>query len=198
MNPSYLLKQLKISTLFLIVITLLFGIIYPLIITSFLQFFCEHKANGSIIYYKDKAIGSEFIGASFTDLRYFWGRPSATTPLPYDPTNSSGSNLSPSNPKFLSLIDQRVKLLNTVSGDNDLIPPIDLVTASASGLDPNISIAAARYQAERIAQMRKIDPQKLNSLINRMIIPRQLGFLGEPCINVLQLNLALDHEFERQ
>lgn len=199
MNTAYLFKQIRSGILFLLLSSVLFGLIYPGIITLVLQYLCPYKANGSIVLHQNKPIGSELIGQSFNSPKYFWGRPSATYPLPYDPAVSSGSNLSPANPTLLLQINQRINILKAVSFANkDMRIPVDLITASASGLDPHISVASARYQLQRVADIRKLDPNQINILLEKMIIPRKFGFIGEPCVNVLMLNLALDREFETQ
>jgi potassium-transporting ATPase KdpC subunit len=198
MNAGYIFKQLKTTLLFMVISTILFGGMYPGLITAILQSGFSHKSNGSLVIFQSQAIGSELIGQAFTNPKYFWGRPSATSPLPYDPAVSSGSNFSPANPKLLSLINQRVEELRKYNPSNTMRIPVDLITSSASGLDPHISISSARYQIQRVAKARNILPEKVNHLIERQIIERKIGFIGEPCVNVLMLNLALDREFETQ
>ena len=171
--------------------TLLTGFLYPVILVGCAQLFFSHAANGSLIQRDNKIIGSHLIGQSFTDPRYFWGRPSATTPLPYNGGNSSGSNLGPSHPLLLKNVQSALILLHA---DKKMPVPVDLVTASASGLDPDISPLAAFYQVPRIAKARLLSEQKLQRLIENNIQPRTLGILGEPRVNVLQLNILLDEE----
>lgn len=176
----------------LLVMTLLTGVIYPLAITGITQVLFPSQANGSILFYGDKVVGSELIGQDFNDPSYFWGRPSATSPLPYNPVASAGSNLGPTNPVLIAQIQARLDALKSVDPNNPMSVPVDLVTASASGLDPHISPAAAYYQVARIARLRNLSETDLRQLVNEHIIPRSLGILGEPRINVLQLNIALD------
>jgi len=184
-------KQLKTAFLLLLFFSILTGLLYPACITAIAQLFFPWQANGSFITSDDKRIGSELIGQSFTDPKYFWGRPSATMPYPYNAENSSGSNLGPSNPDFLAKTKDRVTHLRLSNGNNDLVP-VDLVTASGSGLDPEISPAAAFYQITRIAKVRGISANEIKMLIQNNIKGRTFGVLGEPRINVLSLNLALD------
>jgi len=187
-----LLTQLKISFKLLLLITLITGIIYPFLLTGLAQLFFPWQANGSIVYSKGQAIGSLLIGQGFSDDKYFWSRPSATAPVPYDPANSNASNLGPSNPAFLSLVQSRVRQWQTSATYLTLFLPVDLVTASASGVDPDISILAAYYQVPRVAQARHLSEEALLALIERQKIHRTLRLFGELRINVLQLNLALD------
>ena len=170
---------------------LLVGFLYPITITGLAQLFFSNAANGSLIQRDNKIIGSRLIGQSFTDPRYFWGRPSATTPLPYNGENSEGSNFGPSNPLLFKNIQDNLALLQA---DKNNKVPVDLVTASGSGLDPDISPFAAFYQIPRIAKARSLSETTLKHLVQTMIQPRTLGILGEPRVNVLQLNLALDKE----
>jgi len=187
------LKQLKTAIILLLIFTLLTGLIYPALVTSIAQLFFPFQANGSLIKYHNKLIGSELIGQSFTNTGYFWGRPSATTPFPYNAENSSGSNLGPTNPDFLSAIKTRVITLQKSDPHKQRSIPVDLVTTSGSGLDPEISPFAALYQVSRIAKARGIPEQKILLLIQHLTKNRYLGILGEPRLNVLQLNLALDN-----
>lgn len=187
----------------LIVLTIITGVIYPLAITAISQVIFPHQANGSLI--KDeggKVVGSELIGQQFSSLGYFWGRLSATTPVPYNAAASSGSNYGPLNPALIGsegTIQQRITALQDADAaagvSNDLAIPVDLVTASASGLDPHISLAAARYQLKRVATLRGIDESVVQTLIDRFTTGRFLGALGEPTVNVLKLNLALDQSY---
>ncbi len=185
-------KQVKISLFFLLIFSLLTGLLYPVVTTLIAQVLFPFQANGSIIKYQDKPIGSALIGQYFDAPNYFWGRPSATTPFPYNSASSSGSNMGPLNPEFLAIVKKRVATLHQYESKLILIP-VDLVTASASGLDPEISPQAAFYQIPRIAKARNISEQEIIALVNQLIKKRTLYLLGEPRINVLELNLALDH-----
>jgi K+-transporting ATPase ATPase C chain len=172
--------------------TVLLGLLYPLVITGIAQTAFARQANGSLIYQNGKLIGSTLIGQSFADPKYFWGRPSATTPQPNNGLASTGSNLGPLNPALLDAVKANAKALRDADSDNHEAIPVDLVTASASGLDPEISPAAARYQAGRVAHARGIVPSQVEALIAVHQQARLFGFIGEPRINVLELNLALD------
>jgi K+-transporting ATPase ATPase C chain len=186
-------RQLKSAIIFLAIFTIVIGVIYPLIVTGIAQVAFHHQANGSLIESKDgKYLGSELIGQPFDDPGYFWGRPSATTLFPYNATASSGSNYGPLNPALLDGIQKRIKALKAADPDNTRPVPVDLVTYSASGLDPHISIAAALYQVPRVARQRGISQAQILKLIDRFTQGRQLGILGEPRVNVLLLNQALD------
>lgn len=186
-----ILKQLKIGLMILLFFSILTGIIYPVVITLVAKVFFSDTANGSIIEYNGKSVGSLLIGQSFSSPNYFWGRPSATTPFPYNAANSSGSNLGPTNPMLLESVKNRVE--NFRKNQGNVPVPVDLVTSSASGLDPDISPAAAYYQVPRIANARHIPTEKIITLILNLTKKRTFGILGEPRVNVLQLNLALDH-----
>jgi|SRR5580658_16195 K+-transporting ATPase ATPase C chain len=176
----------------LALMTVLLGIVYPLVITGLAQVAFPHQADGSLIHQNGKLIGSELIGQSFSDPKYFWGRPSATTPQPYNGVASTGSNLGPLNPALLDAVKANAKGLHDADPDNRQSIPVDLVTASASGLDPDISPAAALYQAARVARARDLAPASLETLIKMHERGRLFGLFGEPRINVLELNLALD------
>jgi len=168
------------------------GVAYPLVITGVARVTFPHQAEGSLIYKDGHLIGSTLIGQSFSDPKYFWGRPSATTPQPYNGIGSSGSNLGPLNPALLDQVKANAKALHDADPDNSQPIPVELVTASASGLDPDISPAAARYQAARVARARGIAPAQLDSLISAHEQDRLLGLISERRVNVLELNLALD------
>jgi len=186
-------RQLRSAVIFLAVFTIVAGVIYPLIVTGIAQVAFHHQANGSLIESKDgKYLGSELIGQPFDKAGYFWGRPSATTPFPYNAASSSGSNFGPLNPVLLDGIQKRIKALKAADPDNTQPIPVDLVTYSASGLDPNISIAAALYQVPRVARQRSLSDTQVLALVTSFTQGRQLGILGEPRVNVLLLNLALD------
>jgi len=176
----------------LIALTIVTGIIYPLAVTGIAQTVFPSQANGSLIVKDGKVTGSALIGQPFDDPKYFWGRPSATTPFAYNAGSSSGSNLSPTNPDLVKTVQGRVDALRAADPGNTLTVPVDLVTASASGLDPHVSPAAALYQVARVAKARKLDPQAVRQLVEQHTEGRFLGLLGEPRVNVLGLNLALD------
>ncbi|MDI3311585.1 MAG: potassium-transporting ATPase subunit KdpC [Thermoanaerobacterium sp.] len=177
-----------------IVLSVFTGLLYPLAITGIAQLIFPHQANGSLVYKDGQAIGSSLIGQQFSDPKYFHGRPSSAGKTGYDATSSSSSNLGPTNKL---LIEKAEKLAQQVREENGLksnaAVPSDLITSSASGLDPDISIDAALIQIPRIAKARGISEEKLKNLVNEHIIGRQLGILGEPRVNVLELNIALDN-----
>jgi K+-transporting ATPase ATPase C chain len=187
-----MLRQLRIALIFLGLFTVITGIVYPLVVTGLAQAIFHRQANGSLINENGKNIGSELIGQPFSDPRYFWGRLSATTPFPYNAASSSGSNYGPTNPALRDAIQARIEALKAVDPGNNEPIPVDLVTYSASGLDPDISIAAANYQVPRVARYRGLSEEQVYALVNRFTESRQFGILGEPRVNVLQLNLALD------
>jgi K+-transporting ATPase ATPase C chain len=186
------IKQFKISIGMFLLLALLTGLIYPVVMTAIAQVIFPRQANGSLITSNNKIVGSELIGQQFDQPQYFWGRLSATGSYPYNAALSGGSNLSVMNPDLLKIVQGRINALNSADTNNQLPIPVDLVTASGSGLDPNISVAAARYQANRVAQARAIPVERVLSLIDQYTAGRQFGFLGEPRVNVLLLNLALD------
>jgi potassium-transporting ATPase KdpC subunit len=183
---------IKPALLIFVLLTILTGVIYPLLVTVLAQAIFPAKANGSLIYRDGKVVGSALIGQPFDDPKYFWSRPSATTPMPYNAASSSGSNLGPTNPALAEAVKSRIATLKAADPDNKLPIPIDLVTTSASGLDPHISPAAAEYQIHRVANARKIDVEKVRQLVAQHIEQRTIGLLGEPRINVVELNLDLD------
>jgi K+-transporting ATPase ATPase C chain len=186
-------RHIKPAFLMLLVWTVLTGAVYPLLVTGLSQILFPGQANGSLIKSGNgEVLGSERIGQNFSQPNYFWGRPSATSPYPYNAAASSGSNLGPSNPALADAVRGRIQALRAADPENRRPVPVDLVTASASGLDPHISPAAAEYQVGRVAQARHLDPAKLRTLVARHTEPRQWGVLGEPRVNVLGLNLALD------
>ena len=176
----------------LLVLSVITGVLYPLAATGLSQWMFPHQANGSLIERDGKPIGSALIGQSFTDPKYFWGRPSATSPNPYNAGASSGSNQGPTNPALADAVKQRIAALRAADPGNSAPVPVDLVTASGSGLDPEISQAAAQYQLERVARARRLSSEQVQALVNQSTSGRQLGVLGEPRVNVLRLNLALD------
>lgn len=176
----------------LFALTVITGVIYPLAVTGLAQAFFPHPANGSIIVSDGLVRGSEWIGQPFDDPMYFWGRLSATAPFPYNAAASSGSNLGPLNPDLVRRAQARIDALYATDPDNTMFIPVDLVTASASGLDPHISVVAAFYQVPRVARARGLSEAQVWALVVQFTEGRQLGILGEPRVNVLRLNLALD------
>jgi K+-transporting ATPase ATPase C chain len=186
------LKNLRIAIITLGLFTVLTGLLYPLLVTGIAQLVFPTRANGSLIQEDGKPVGSDLIGQPFSNPKYFWGRPSATTPYAYNAAASSGSNYGPLNPAFLDAVKKRVQDLRAADPQNTRPIPVDLVTASGSGLDPHISVAAAQYQISRVARARGLSEGTVRSLVNQYTEGRQLRFLGEPRVNVLKLNLALD------
>jgi potassium-transporting ATPase KdpC subunit len=176
----------------LLILTAITGVAYPLAVTGLAQVMFHDQAGGSVLLRDGHAVGSRLIGQSFSDPRYFWSRPSATSPQPYNGLASGGSNQGPLNPALTDAVKARVDALKAVDPDNSAPIPVDLVTASASGLDPDISVAAANYQAARVARVRGLDPAAVRKLLATHSKGRLFGLLGEPRINVLELNLALD------
>jgi K+-transporting ATPase ATPase C chain len=185
-------NHLKSGFALLFYMTLLAGAIYPIAVTALAQLFLPDAANGSLIVKNGKPVGSALIGQPFSDPKYFWSRPSATGPHPYNAGASSGSNQGPINPALADAVAARIKALRDADPGNTAPVPADLVTASGSGLDPHISPAAAYYQAGRVARVRDLDINRVRALIAEHTSGRQFGILGEPGVNVLQLNLALD------
>jgi K+-transporting ATPase ATPase C chain len=179
-------------------LTVLTGVVYPLAVTAVGQLLFPQAANGSIVTVNGKAVGSALIGQQFTSLGYFWGRPSATGPYPNNAAVSSGSNLGPLNPVLIDAVKARIEALKAADPGNDQPVPIDLVTASGSGLDPEISLAAAHYQAARVARIRDIPLEQVKTLIERHADRPWLGIFGEPKVNVLALNLTLDAAHRRE
>ncbi|HEY6722209.1 MAG TPA: potassium-transporting ATPase subunit KdpC [Burkholderiales bacterium] len=184
--------QFRPALVLMILMTVLTGVIYPMLITAVSHVGMSERANGSLIVRDGKAIGSELIGQPFADPKHFWSRPSGTSPYPYNAASSSGSNQGPLNPALTEAVTGRIKALRDADPGNTAPVPADLVTASASGLDPHISPAAAEYQLARVAKARGLDSQKVRVLVAEATEGRQLGFLGESRVNVLKLNLALD------
>jgi K+-transporting ATPase ATPase C chain len=193
-----MVSQLRSAFLMLLILTVITGVLYPLVVTGIAQVIFPHQANGSLIVIDGKVYGSELIGQQFDDPKYFWGRLSATGTFPYNAFNaenltaSSGSNYGPLNPALMETVQARVNALKAADPQNTTPVPVDLVTASGSGLDPHISVAAALYQVNRVASARGLSDAEVTSLVEAYTQGRQLGFLGEPRVNVLLLNLALD------
>ena len=185
-------RQLLTALIVLVVFTIITGLLYPFVMTGLSQAIFNHSANGSMINVNNITIGSELIGQPFSDPKYFWGRLSATTPYPYNAGSSSGSNYGPSNPALKAEIQARIDALKAADPANNEPIPVDLVTSSGSGLDPDISIAAADYQVPRVARVRGLTQDIVLALVEKNTQGRQFGFLGEPRVNVLKLNLALD------
>jgi K+-transporting ATPase ATPase C chain len=184
--------QLRPALVLFLALSVLTGLVYPLAVTGIAQLAFPASANGSLIRQGDKVVGSELIGQAFSDPKHFWSRPSATSPMPYNAANSAGSNLGPLNPALADAVKARIAALREADPGNDRPVPVDLVTASASGLDPHISRAAADYQAARVARARGLPEADVRALVERHTEPAWLGFIGEPRVHVLRLNLALD------
>ena len=187
-----MIRIIRQSIVMLALLTLVTGVVYPLLATGLAQLLFPHAANGSLIERDGKTMGSELIGQAFSDPKYFWSRPSATAPFPDNSAASSGSNLGPTNPALADAIKQRVEALRAADPGNTAPVPVDLVTASGSGLDPHISPAAAEYQVERVARVRGVPTTDIRKRVVDATEGRTFGLLGEPRVNVLRLNLALD------
>ena len=188
-----MIKHLKPAIILFVLLTVITGVIYPAVVTGLAQLLFPTQANGSLMTDSHgKVTGSTLIGQPFNDPSYFWGRPSATSPFPYNASASSGSNLGSTNPALIDAVKARLQVLKNADPKNNTPVPVDLVTASASGLDPHISPAAADYQINRVAKARNLKPELLHALIAKNTDHRKLGLLGEPRVNVLTLNLALD------
>ncbi len=185
-------RQLRPAVVLLVLLTAITGVAYPLLVTLVAQVAFPSQASGSLVTRGDGVVGSALIGQPFSDAKYFWGRPSATSPFEYNAAASSGSNRGPLNPTLVDAVKARADALREADPDNRAPIPADLVTSSGSGLDPHISPAAARWQVSRVAKARGLDPAKVQALVDRYTQSRQLGFLGEARVNVLALNLALD------
>lgn len=175
-----------------LIMTVLTGVAYPLLITGIGQAVFPDQASGSLVVKGGKAVGSRLIGQNFSDPKYFWSRPSATNPQPYNGIGSTGSNLGPLNPALIETVQTRIDALKSADPGNSAAIPVDLVTASGSGLDPDISVAGAYYQAPRVARVRRLPLNAVNAVVASHIQGKSLGIFGEPRVNVLALNLALD------
>jgi K+-transporting ATPase ATPase C chain len=184
-------SEIRPALLMLVVMTVITGVVYPLVVTGIAQLAFPHQANGSLITRNGVVVGSSWIGQEFSDPKYFWGRLSATSP-PYNASASSGSNLGPTNPALFRAVTARIAALRSADSTATLPVPVDLVTASGSGLDPHISLAAAEYQAPRVAKARRLSIDAVRARIAEHTTGRFLGVIGEPVVNVLELNLALD------
>ena len=182
-------RDMKAALWFTAALTLITGCLYPVAVTGLAQALFPRRANGSLVLRDGRVVGSDLIGQSFSGAEYFWSRPSGTTP-PYNGGASSGSNLGPTNPALAERVAEAVKALRAAHGNGAI--PVDLATASASGLDPDISPAAALYQVDRVARVRGLSREIVEELVRRSVEPRSFGLLGEPRVNVLRLNLALD------
>jgi len=193
-----MLRQVRPALMMLVLLTLITGVIYPLAITGIAQVIFPRQANGSILYVNGKPVGSELLGQQFDDPKYFWGRLSDTGDFPYNAfnsqtlTGSSGSNYGPLNPALVKAAQTRIDALRATDPSNTAPIPVDLVTASGSGLDPNISLAAAYYQVHRVARARGLADAEVRAVVDKYTQGRQFFILGEPRVNVLELNLALD------
>lgn len=187
-----MIRLIRQSATMLLLMTLVVGVAYPLTVTGLAQWLFPGQANGSLVSKDGQPVGSSLIGQAFTAPKYFWGRPSATAPQPYNGASSGGSNLGPTNPALTEAAKQRIAALRAADPGNAAPVPVDLVTASGSGLDPEISPAAAQYQLARVARARGLPLAEVQALVARCTRGRQFGVLGEPRVNVLELNLALD------
>lgn len=186
------MNQLRPAVVVFVLLSLLTGVVYPLLVTGVGQAVFSHQANGSELKTADRSVGSRLLGQPFASPKYFWGRPSATSPQPYNGAASSGSNQGPTNPALASAVKERIAALREADPENTAAVPIDLVTASGSGLDPHISPAAALYQVPRVARERGMSQDAARTLVQRASEGRTFGILGEPRVNVLELNLLLD------
>jgi K+-transporting ATPase ATPase C chain len=190
-------SQIRPALALFILLTVVTGGLYPLVVTGVGQAFFPRQAAGSLIERHGQIVGSSLIGQSFTEPKYFWGRPSATSPMPYNAANSGGSNQAPTNPALLDAVKRRIDALKSADPGNPLPVPVELVTASGSGLDPHISVAAARYQAARVARARQLPAAAVNAAVERHTEGPLLRLIGQPRVNVLALNLDLDQRTAR-
>jgi len=187
-----MISSIRPTIVFLILLTFLFGIVYPALCTGIIHGIFLRQAEGSLLEKNGKAIGSSLIGQNFSESKYFWGRLSATSPYPYNASSSNGSNFSAANPDLLKAVKERIKALKDADPENKALIPVDLVTSSGSGLDPHISPASAEYQLKRVARTRNLPEKNVRALVAKYTEGRQFGIFGEPTVNVLKLNLALD------
>ncbi|MGD1000317.1 MAG: potassium-transporting ATPase subunit KdpC [Candidatus Brocadiia bacterium] len=190
-------RQIRPALVALALSSALLGLVYPAVITAIARTLFPGASHGALIEKDGRALGSRLIGQPFTDPKYFWSRPSATTPFPYNAESSNGSNLGPTNPDLAKAVRERIAALRAADPGNSAPVPADLVTASASGLDPDITPAAAEFQVRRVARARKLDEKEVRALVARFTQDRQLGILGEARVNVLELNLALDGRIQQ-
>lgn len=190
-----MLRSLRAALVIFLLLVVSTGLVYPLVVTGFAQLFFPHQANGSLIRRDGKVVGSGLLGQYFDKPRYFWARPSATTPLPYDAENSGASNLGPNNPELIRHVRERIQALRKADPRAKGPIPVDLVTSSGSGLDPDISVAAAFYQVPRVAHAGGISEATLGQLVRDNTTGPFLGLIGEPVVNVLKLNLALQRRY---
>lgn len=192
MERRPVLAHIRAAVVLVAVMTTLTGVVYPLVVTGIAQLLFPRQANGSLVVASGRTVGSELIGQPFDDPRYFWGRPSATSPFPYNAAASSGSNLGPTNPTLAGAVKDRIEALRATDPHHPGPVPVDLVTASGSGLDPHVSPAGALYQVPRVARARRMDEAAVRRLVEQHTEGRQWAVFGEPRVNVLRLNLALD------
>jgi K+-transporting ATPase ATPase C chain len=185
-------KHFATSILAVLLLTVVTGLLYPLLVTGIAQVAFPGRANGSLLNRNGVVVGSELIGQPFSDPKYFWSRPSATSPFPYNAASSGGSNYGPTNPALIDEVKGRIADLKKVDSLNTVPVPVDLVTSSASGLDPHVSVASAMYQVPRVARVRGLSEDRVREIVDRYTEGRSLGFVGEPHVNVLDMNLALD------
>jgi K+-transporting ATPase ATPase C chain len=191
------MSELRPALVVFVLLSLLTGVLYPLIVTGVGQVMFGRRAHGSLIEMEHRAVGSRLIGQPFSSAQHFWGRPSATSPQPYNGAASSGSNQGPTNPALEAAVKERLAALTAADPGNAAPVPVDLVTASASGLDPHISPAAAEYQVARVARDRRLSQEEVRALVRQATEGRTFGILGEPRVNVLELNLLLDERLAR-
>ncbi len=190
-----MLRELRVALSLLLLLSLLTGVAYPVLVTGIAQVVFPFEANGSLLGPVQAPVGSALLGQAFGDAGHFWSRPSATAPQPYNGLASGGANLGPTNPALLEAVHSRVNALRASDPGNPLPVPLDLVTTSASGLDPHISPAAATWQVQRVARARHLQPSAVQALVQELVEPRTFGLFGEARVNVLQLNLALERRF---
>lgn len=191
------MSELRPAWVVFVLLSVLTGVVYPLVVTGVAQAALRDQANGSILVAGGRTVGSRLLGQPFASPKYFWGRPSATSPQPYNGAVSSGSNRGPLDPALATAVKERIAALRTADPGNTAPVPVDLVTASASGLDPHISPAAAEYQLARVARRRGVSPDEVRKLMQQATEGRTFGIFGEPRVNVLELNLSLDTQLAR-